>query len=59
MLRVQTRDKLFYSHILPDFFMAHLFVYPMLTLWRGVGNAVGKIESPLQTVFAGPGDNVT
>jgi hypothetical protein len=52
MLRVQTRDKLFYSHSLPGFFTAHLFVFPMLTpmltLWRGVGNALGKIKSPLQ-----------
>ncbi len=52
MLRAQTRDKLIYSHSLPDFFMAHLFaspmLTPMLTLWRGVGNALGKIESPLQ-----------
>ena len=52
MLRVQTRDKLFYSSSLPAFFEAHLFLSPMLTpmltLWRGVGNAVGKIKSPLQ-----------
>jgi hypothetical protein len=48
MLRVQTRDKLFYSQLLPDFFTAHLFVYPMLTLRRGVWNVVGKIKSPLQ-----------